>query len=213
MTSLLIQNAQVVTLDDENRVINGGSVFVEDFATLTVRESALENGLQDEIFNFDCAGYYGETCGQPHPEWSHRLRATWETNFRLNISLAWRYVGEVINDDYSSDSDLTNPGNWELWEANGIDKIDAYNYFDLAASYTLRNGIKFTLGINNGIRAGDLLNLKVGELRYLNPGQVHQITESKTKKKNIISSHLRIQLSSYIRKESALSIKGNSDFM
>ena len=30
MTSLLIRNAQVVTLDDENRVIAGGSVYVED---------------------------------------------------------------------------------------------------------------------------------------------------------------------------------------
>ena len=30
MTSLLITNAQVVTLDDENRVIYGGSVYVED---------------------------------------------------------------------------------------------------------------------------------------------------------------------------------------
>ncbi len=30
MTSLLITNAQVVTLDDENRVIDGGSVYVED---------------------------------------------------------------------------------------------------------------------------------------------------------------------------------------
>ena len=30
MTSLLVRNAQVVTLDDENRVIDGGSVYVED---------------------------------------------------------------------------------------------------------------------------------------------------------------------------------------
>ena len=30
MTSLLITNAQVVTLDDENRIIDGGSVYVED---------------------------------------------------------------------------------------------------------------------------------------------------------------------------------------
>ena len=27
--------------------------------------------------------------------------------------------------------------------------LSAYNFFDLAASYTLRNGLKFTLGINN----------------------------------------------------------------
>jgi outer membrane receptor protein involved in Fe transport len=27
--------------------------------------------------------------------------------------------------------------------------LDAFNYFDLAASYTLRSGLKFTLGVNN----------------------------------------------------------------
>ncbi len=42
------------------------------------------------------------------------------------------------------------------------------------------------MGINNGIRAGDLLILKVGDVRYLKPGQVHQITEFKTKKKNVL---------------------------
>ena len=97
--------------------------------------------------DYDCAGYFGFQCGQPIPDWRHRFRATWETNFRLNVSLAWRYVGEVTNDDFSPDPDLGNPGNWELWEANDIDKIDAFNYFDLAASYTLRNGLKFTLGV------------------------------------------------------------------
>jgi len=109
----------------------------------------LKNNFSNPLVDYDCAGYFGFQCGQPNPEWRHRFRATWETNFRLNVSLAWRYVGEVTNDDFSSDTDLTNPGNWDLWEVNGIDKIDAYNYFDLAASYTLRNGLKFTLGINN----------------------------------------------------------------
>jgi len=49
-----------------------------------------------------------------------------------------------------------------------------------------RDFLLFTMGINNGIRAGDLLQLKVGDVRYLTPGQVHQIIESKTKKKNIV---------------------------
>lgn len=49
-----------------------------------------------------------------------------------------------------------------------------------------RDLLLFTMGINNGIRAGDLLKLKVGDVRYLKPGQVHQIIESKTKKKNVL---------------------------
>ncbi|WP_020590038.1 tyrosine-type recombinase/integrase [Desulfobacter curvatus] len=49
-----------------------------------------------------------------------------------------------------------------------------------------RDLLLFVMGINNGIRAGDLLGLKVGDVRYLKPGQVHQIIESKTKKKNVV---------------------------
>ena len=109
----------------------------------------LKNQFSNPLVDYDCAGYFGFQCMQPIPDWRHRFRATWETNFRLNVSLAWRYVGEVINDDFSDDSDLANPGNHELWIVNDIDKIDAYNYFDLAASYTLRNGLKFTIGVNN----------------------------------------------------------------
>jgi len=108
-------------------------------------KSNFSNPLQD----FDCVGYFGFQCNQPTPKWRHRFRATWETNFRLNVSLAWRYFGQVDNDDYSPNEQLANPGNWDLWETNGIDKIDAYNWFDLAASYTFRNGIKLTLGVNN----------------------------------------------------------------
>ena len=109
----------------------------------------LKNNFSNPLVDYDCAGYFGFQCFQPIPEWRHRFRATWESNFRLNLSLSWRYVGEVINDDFSPNPDLRNEGNHELWENNLIDKIDAYNYFDLAASYTLRNGLKFTVGVNN----------------------------------------------------------------
>ncbi len=37
----------------------------------------------------------------------------------------------------------------EVWVTNGIDKIEAFSWFDLAASYTMRNGLKFTVGCNN----------------------------------------------------------------
>ena len=49
--------------------------------------------------DYDCAGYFGFQCGQPIPEWRHRFRATWETNFNMSFSLGWRYVGEVEIDD------------------------------------------------------------------------------------------------------------------
>ncbi|MEE4274021.1 MAG: TonB-dependent receptor [Thermoanaerobaculales bacterium] len=124
----------------------GGAGFL---ATDLMGSYMLENGLQEEIFDFDCAGYYGETCGQPRAEWRHRLRATWETAFRLNLSLAWRYLGGVEIDAASPDPNLQDPEMLDLAQINGFDTIRAYNWFDLAASYTFRNGIKLTLGVNN----------------------------------------------------------------
>jgi integrase len=49
-----------------------------------------------------------------------------------------------------------------------------------------RDLLLFTVGINNGLRAGDLLKLKVGDVRRLKPGQSITIRESKTGKPNIL---------------------------
>jgi len=49
-----------------------------------------------------------------------------------------------------------------------------------------RDLLLFTLGINNGIRTGDLLKLKVSDLKDLKPGDSIQIKESKTKKTNTL---------------------------
>jgi integrase len=50
-----------------------------------------------------------------------------------------------------------------------------------------RDLLLFTLGINNGIRVGDLLKLKVSDLKDLKPGDSIQIKESKTQKVNVLS--------------------------
>lgn len=44
----------------------------------------------------------------------------------------------------------------------------------------------FTLGVNNGLRVGDLLSLKVGEVKTLKPGDTLNIREKKTGKPNIL---------------------------
>ena len=49
-----------------------------------------------------------------------------------------------------------------------------------------RNHLLFVMGINNGLRAGDLLQLKVEDVRYLKTGEYLTIRESKTKKENIL---------------------------
>jgi integrase len=49
-----------------------------------------------------------------------------------------------------------------------------------------RDLLLFTLGINNGLRTGDLLKLKVKDVRQLKAGQHITIRESKTGKDNIL---------------------------
>lgn len=49
-----------------------------------------------------------------------------------------------------------------------------------------RDLLLFTMGINNGLRMGDLLMLKIGQVRNLNAGDSLGIRERKTGKENIL---------------------------
>jgi len=49
-----------------------------------------------------------------------------------------------------------------------------------------RNLLLFTMGVNNGLRAGDLLKLKIGQVRHLKAGDHINIKEGKTGKSNIL---------------------------
>ena len=53
-------------------------------------------------------------------------------------------------------------------------------------SNNLRNHLLFIMGINNGLRTGDLLKLKVGDVRDMKPGDSINIKEEKTGKQNIL---------------------------
>lgn len=49
-----------------------------------------------------------------------------------------------------------------------------------------RDFLLFVMGINNGIRASDLLKIKVGDVVHLKSGQALKTREKKTKKMNIL---------------------------
>lgn len=50
-----------------------------------------------------------------------------------------------------------------------------------------RNHLLFVMGVNNGLRAGDLLKLKVKQVRRLKAGDTLKIKEGKTGKPNILA--------------------------
>ncbi|MEW5684834.1 MAG: TonB-dependent receptor [Pseudomonadota bacterium] len=107
---------------------------------------------------FDCAGYYGTICSvsggltAPNPEWRHKARLTWTTPFTygewfkdFSLSLQWRHVNKVKLDAFSDDPQLNNPG--LQYETDRV--LKSRDYFDLTASWTMRDNLNFRAGVNN----------------------------------------------------------------
>jgi outer membrane receptor protein involved in Fe transport len=110
----------------------------------------MENITEQAGVSYDCVGYFGlGSCGDPQPEWKHRLRVSWETNFGSTFSLGWRYTGKVWNETASDDPDLGDPARQETYAVSDIGWVDAYNWLDLAWTHNFTDNIQFTLGINN----------------------------------------------------------------
>jgi len=53
-------------------------------------------------------------------------------------------------------------------------------------SKNTRDLLLFTMGINNGLRCGDLIRLKVGDVKHLKVNETLNIKESKTGKTNVL---------------------------
>jgi len=65
----------------------------------------------------------------------------------------------------------------EIKDIDSIKRILSSNARDL---------LLFTLGINNGLRCGDILRLKVKDVKQIKPGETLKIREQKTGKDNIL---------------------------
>ena len=85
----------------------------------------------------DCLGYYGTDCGNPTPEWRFNQRGTWAIG-PVQLSYMWRYLGESsIEPDQIA-------GTFAAFRS-----IDAYNYFDLTATYDVTDSARLTVGVEN----------------------------------------------------------------
>jgi iron complex outermembrane recepter protein len=102
-------------------------------------------------FSYNCAGFYGITCGNPNPEWKHAAKLKFATANDFAATLTWRYVGGVTVDTLSPDEDLNGlaAGVAPTPTGNIDEKIKAENYFDLLFSVPLKDTIGFRLGVNN----------------------------------------------------------------
>jgi iron complex outermembrane recepter protein len=101
------------------------------------------------MYEYDCVDFFGNQCGNPTPTWRHMMRVSWETRFNTTLTLGWRMIGGVTNDDFSSNEALRDETLFVAEKNNDIDKIKAQHYVDLAATYRLTKHYNFVLGCNN----------------------------------------------------------------
>jgi outer membrane receptor protein involved in Fe transport len=98
----------------------------------------------------ECAGKFsGATCGTPSPEWRHHLRIGWETPWRVDMSLTWRYYDAVTNVSNATRDNI----DYEL---------GAQSYFDLAANWAVTEKASVLLGVNNVLDDDPPLSSAVG---------------------------------------------------
>jgi len=94
---------------------------------------------------FDCAGYWGTTCGSPTPHWRHVFNADWQAPWGgLDLGLRWRYIGPTQSDHVSQDPQLSST--YYAPTAH----IGGYSYIDLSLSMPVAStGIDVRVGVNN----------------------------------------------------------------
>ena len=96
---------------------------------------------------FDCAGFYGLSCGgqvqAPLPKWRHKARVAWTTPWNVDLALTWRHIDAVSVEQLSSNPLLN----------GAVDNTDRTlgrrDYFDLAAVWAIDKTFALRGGINN----------------------------------------------------------------
>jgi len=92
---------------------------------------------------YNCAGYYGVTCGTPIPKWRHKMRAVWTSPWLFDLALTWRHLDSVKIDASSGDTLLT--GSFAPITA----ELGKRDYFDISGSVNITKMITLRAGVNN----------------------------------------------------------------
>jgi iron complex outermembrane receptor protein len=95
--------------------------------------------------SFDCAGYWGSTCGPPLPHYRQTFTTNWAAPWAgIDVSVKWRLIGPSSVDRSSGDPQL-HTKQWYQSTAH----IPGYNYLDLSASMPVTSAVNVRLGVNN----------------------------------------------------------------
>ncbi len=93
---------------------------------------------------YDCAGYYGGTCGNPLPKWRHLFSDTWATPLPgFDVMARWRHINSTVVDTSNSSPLLmaATPPQTAM--------LGSRDYLDLMLMYQWSHGITTRLGVNN----------------------------------------------------------------
>ncbi len=115
----------------------------------TLNLSLVGTYLKHATFPYDCAGFYGDSCGLPRPKWRHKFRAGFTLPNGLGLSAQWRHLSSVRNDVLSDDPDIGNTNMAPTDHFPGNDKIKAQDYLDLTFTARVADRFNFRLGANN----------------------------------------------------------------
>jgi outer membrane receptor protein involved in Fe transport len=95
---------------------------------------------------YDCAGYYGTTCGAPNAKWRHVFNTTWATPWSgLDLTARWRFLSGADSQQISPNPQLA--GNPLPLTRH----IKPYSYLDLSTDMSIYKMFKLQVGINNAL--------------------------------------------------------------
>jgi len=107
------------------------------------------NGLPGGVY--DCAGLFGPVCSgavvassSPMPKWRHKARLSWQLPQGVGLSVQWRHIGKVHAETLEDNETLH--GDFPL--DPGL-HIKAFDYFDLASTFTVGDHYNLRIGVNN----------------------------------------------------------------
>jgi hypothetical protein len=123
---------------------NSGRVDFDFNGSLTTFAGGQDSPLQPKR---NCAGYYGNGCGQLIPKWVHTLRTTYTTaNKAFSASFNWRYVGSLTSADNSGDPAI---GGTPERARTTFYRFSPKSYFDLAFLFNVGEKYQLRLIANN----------------------------------------------------------------
>lgn len=131
------QNAAKTTLSgydliaDYSMELGSGALNIAYLGTYTEEANFTPFAGGDVV---ECAGNFGANCGEPTPEYKHRMTFKYTADDFV-AQLLWRHVGTVNDDD--DDTTFT------------VEEISGHNYFDASGTYYLSENYRVTAGIDN----------------------------------------------------------------